>query len=54
LKTALALGILYFFKNFPNRAKDFEEIQVKHGKPEHVFIKHGKTRWLMQNELRNS
>jgi hypothetical protein len=33
------IALKYFFKYFPNRARDFEGIQEKLLKPKHVFIK---------------
>jgi hypothetical protein len=38
------IALKYFFKYFPNSARDFEGIQEKLLKPKHVFIKNGKTR----------
>ena len=40
------IDIYYFFKQWPTRKADFEEIQRKFNKKNHSFIKHVSSRWL--------
>lgn len=44
--TDLVTDVYQFFKKYPSRWEDFENVQNKVGSPKHRFLKHVSSRWL--------